>query len=581
MTDPDRYEAPLSDWSLRPWILASLFAIAGLVIHLSTDGYEGDPWRMAIAALAFFGTAAFAFTIGEDRLKAPAIFAIIVGLAMGGLAYRVADAGERYPDAPFWFAAGVLAVALAIPLFQAGFHRLRWQTSYPETHYHVWTDAISVAGAMAFVGLSWATLALLNGLFQLLGIELIERLMEEGWFGWMFSGAAFGAALGVLRNQLKILGTLQNVVLLVLSILAVPLAVALLIFLVLLIASGGQALWDSTDNATPILLACAAGSFVLVNAIVRDTDENASKSKVLRWAGLALAFGIFPLTVFAAVSMGIRVGQHGLAPERIWALIAIAVAVAYGLAYWVSLGRGRLKAWADYVRRANLHLAVGVCAVALILALPLFNFGALSASNQLSRLASGDVSAEDFDYDALRWDFGDAGREALAGLAQSDNTQIAQLARTAQARDSRPWIGRIDTPQERDERREEIAANLRVDFDDPALEEGLRRELAIQPWHCNDPCVAILLGPDSDDPARQDVAVIEHTGFERFSILPVQLSDSSEPASLPADPVITEVEPIPDTDRPDPVTANSQVEVREWTGRQIYVDGKPVGQPFE
>lgn len=580
MTDPQTFEAPLSDWPLRPWILASLFAIAGLVIHLVTDSYEDDPWRMAIAALAFFGAAAFAFTVGEDRLKAPAIFAVIVGLAMGGLAFRVADAGERYPDAPFWFAAGVLAVALAIPLFQAGFHRLRWQTSYPETHYHVWTDAISVAGAMAFVGLSWATLALLNGLFQLLGIELIERLMEEGWFGWMFSGAAFGAALGVLRNQLKILGTLQNVVLLVLSILAVPLAVALLIFLVLLIASGGQALWDSTDNATPILLACAAGSFVLVNAIVRDTDDNASKSKVLRWAGLALAFGIFPLTVFAAISMGIRVGQHGLAPERIWALIAIAVAVAYGLAYWVSLGRGRLQAWADYVRRANLHLAVGVCAVALILALPLFNFGALSANNQLSRLASGDVSAEDFDYDALRWDFGDAGREALAELAASDNTHVAQLAKAAQVREARPWGRRIDTPREREERRDELAETLRVDFDNPALEEGLRRELEREPWHCDRPCVAIALGADPDDPDKQRVAVVEHRNVDFYSILPISDDMPAEPIDPDEDSLPGAVEVGAD-DRADPVTADSQVEVREWTGQQIYVDGKPVGRPFQ
>ncbi|MEZ5749716.1 MAG: hypothetical protein R3D83_07520 [Caenibius sp.] len=38
--------------------------------------------------------------------------------------------------------------------------------------------------------------------------------------------------------------------------------------------------------------------------------------------------------LFAAVSMGLRIEQHRLSPERIWALIAIAVAVATGLPDW-------------------------------------------------------------------------------------------------------------------------------------------------------------------------------------------------------------------------------------------------------
>ena len=78
------------------------------------------------------------------------------------------------------------------------------------------------------------------------------------------------------------------------------------------------------------------------------------------------------------------------------------------------------------LRKANLNLAVGVSALALFLALPILDFGAISASNQLSRLKSGAVSAEDFDYYALRWDFGDAGREALAGLTESDNPEVAK-----------------------------------------------------------------------------------------------------------------------------------------------------------
>ena len=108
--------------------------------------------------------------------------------------------------------------------------------------------------------------------------------MGEGWFGWAFSGAAFGAALGVLRNQLKILGTLQAVAMTVLSILAVPLALGLVLFLVAMAISGPEVLWQATRSATPILLLCAAGAWVLANAILRDSDHEMSGNRVLRWS---------------------------------------------------------------------------------------------------------------------------------------------------------------------------------------------------------------------------------------------------------------------------------------------------------
>ena len=218
-----------SDWPLRPWALAALLGLAGLGIHLIGEWGSDSwvPWRAALSAAVAFGALAFAFTLDRDRWKQPLAFAAIVALVMAGIAWRVASAGDHHADEPFWLAAGVVAIALALPLFQAGFHRLRWRTPYRQTHFHVWTDAISAGGAVAFTGLSWLLLILLSTLFSAIEIDLLKDLVNEEWFGWTFSGAAFGAALGVLRNQLNIIGTLQSVVMLVFSIIAVPLAIAL------------------------------------------------------------------------------------------------------------------------------------------------------------------------------------------------------------------------------------------------------------------------------------------------------------------------------------------------------------------
>ncbi|MBO6769356.1 MAG: DUF4153 domain-containing protein [Erythrobacter sp.] len=559
---------PHSDWPLRPWLLAALLGLAGLGVHFAAEwnSDEWAPWRAALTAALAFGPLAFAFTLDRHRWQAPLAFAAIVALVMAGIAWRVANAGESHADAPFWFAAGVVSIALALPLFQAGFHKRRWRTPYDETHFHVWTDSISVAGALAFVGVSWLLLFLLAALFSAIDIDLLEDLIERGWFGWSFSGAAFGAALGVLRNQLKIIGTLQSVVMLVFSIIAVPLAVALAIFLLAVLASGISVLWNATESPTPLLLSVAVASFVLVNAVVRNGDAEASENRILRWAALVLVLAIFPLALLAAVSTGTRIAEYGLSPERIWGVIAVAVAVTYGLAYFLAPIRGRMAGWMKRVRRANMHFAAGICVLAFILALPLFDFGAISARNQIARLESGKVAVDEFDFAALRWDFGDAGREALARLTDSNDPEIAKIARETQTQDSRPY---------RDTNRDERLANIRFEFEDEALRDHVRGSVRGNGWYCDKPCVALDLGAGED--GRRKVAMVEGGNVRKLSFDLGEAVDDS-PAGAAAMEVVLAVEAVEAT--PDQ-TADSEIEIREWTGRRIYIDGKPAGDPFE
>ncbi|MGX7925340.1 DUF4153 domain-containing protein [Tsuneonella sp. HG094] len=543
------------EWPLRPWILGAIGAVAGFLIY-SIGGGDGPGttvgWQAAATALFFFGPLAFGFTAERDDWRGPLAFAVLVGVVMAGLAWRAVGAGESIADPQYGFLAGVIATGLALPLFQAGFHRTRLATPYRAVHHHVWSDAICAGGSLVFLGASWLLLVLLSELFRLLRIDLLHDLIDDGWFGWTWSCAAFAAALGVLRNEIGILSTLKRVVMTVLSILAVPLAAGLALFLVAMVLSGPEVLWQATRSATPILLLCAAGAWVLANAIVRDDDAEMSGNRVLRGAGLALALVVLPLTVFAAVSLGTRIAQHGLSPERLWGLIAIGVATAYGLAWFVAVVRGwKGGKWRENVRRANLHLAVAICGIALILALPIFDFGAISARSQLARLGDGRVSADDFDYAALRWDFGDAGRRALARLAKSGNPVIARAAAEARAQTVRVWPG-SPKPSEID---------LRVQPADPALERMVRDWLRQNPWACSETCVAIDLGAAPDGKRR--VAIVNGPGYQE--------------AVLPSDGRPVEVAPTSDvTLRPD-----SKVEVQTLPRRYITVDGVPIGQPLD
>lgn len=543
-------------WAERPWLLAGLLGAAGLLIHLVGGGEGIDTaigWRAAVTAFLFFGGLAFAFTLERTTWKAPLLFAVIVGAVMAGLAWRAVSAGERVAGEEFGFLAGVIATGLALPLYQAGFHRTRWATSYRSIHGHVWSDAIAAAGSLAFVGASWLMLLLLSELFMLLRISLLSDLIDQGWFGWTWSGAAFGAALGVLRNEGAIIGTLRRVVMTVLSLLAVPLAAGLALFLAAMLVSGPEVLWAATRSATPVLLTCAAGAWVLANAILRDEDGAMSANRVLRAAGLVLVLSVFPLTLFAAISMGTRVAQHGLSPERLWGLVAIAVAVAYGVAWLVAVVRGRKGgAWRERARRANLHLAVMISAVALFLALPILDFGAISARQQLARLERGAVSVADFDYTALRWDFGAAGRAALRKIEASGTPEAARLAGEARRQTVRPYpSGPVRS------------YTLRLQPENAALEPLVRRYLRSNPWACDSYCVALDLGPAPG--GRRRVGIVSGSTLTQTSLSPDPAAP--EPAFPARD--------VPQL-RPD-----SRVEIRSIARRYVVVDGKPFEQPID
>lgn len=545
----------IEDWPLRPWLLAGLLGLAGLLVDALIGGSLASdvPWRAGIASATGFGALALAFTLNLRRPVGAGAFSALIALVLGLIAWHITRTDARIAGMEYSFAAAVFFAGLALPLFQAGFHRKRFKTDYADTHFHVWSDAISGAGALAFVGLSWIMLYLLDSLFELIGIAIIGEIMDEGWFGWTWSGAAFGAALGVIRNNLRIIGALQNVVMLVFALLAVPLALALLVFLAALLASGGTALWKATDSATPVLLSCAAGSFVLLNAIIRNSDEERSKNPIMLIAAAVLAAGLLPLTLFAAVSTGLRIEQHGLSPERIWAVIAVAVACAYGIATFVAMARGRLAGWSDALRDANMKMAAGACVLALVLAMPFWDFGAVSAKNQIARLDRGDVTAKDFDFTALRWDFGEAGRAALTALTKREG-DVGTMAAAAKAQDYEPDRWAInDEP-----------AKFHVQGGDAAIATALATYFAADSYACRHYCIAVDQGRDAQ--GRRLILLVQQYDQEWLFL---------EPSGA-----VVEVDMPAARDAPGKIGPESVIDIRSVTRKYIVIDGTLTTRPL-
>lgn len=453
-TDSPRVSARLDDsdppWPLRPWIMAAICAAAGLAFHLLIDHHYEDAlahWRSALAAGIAAATVVFVLGVELRRWHWALGFALIWGVILGLIAWRTAayNIQGNPVEWPFW--SGILAVLVATPLFQTRrdvapdwrFWKL-WTMPYERLHSHAWTDAVIGAASLAFVGITFLLTVLIGQMFKLIGINLIFDLLSDEWFGWMLAGAAFGGAVGLLRERDKLVSTLQRLVMIVLAVLAPVLAVALVLFLLSLAGTGLQKLWDSGFSTAAVMMGVAAFAVLLANAVIGNGGDERATNPALRWAPPVLAVAVLPLAGIAYYSMHLRVIQYGWTPERIWGVIAAAIALAYGLAGIWAVVKGR-RDFDDWLRPLQQKLAIGLALLALFLALPILDFGAISTRDQLARLKSGATPVEKFDWAAMAYDFGPSGRAALAELARSPQKVRADAAKAALAAKNRWDLG--------------------------------------------------------------------------------------------------------------------------------------------
>lgn len=584
------------DWRVRPLLTAAIGLVAALIVQqLTVRNYALIPVvypstaRIALAmAVGVAGILAI-FTI--ERLRP--IWAIGFALACGTVAGLILWwSGPAQPNGN-WFwdwrtACLFLAIAIAAPLFQTARDAGAARFDYREVHGHAWTNVVLWAAGCVFTGIAFALALLLSALFQLIGIRVLEQLLRHDWATAMLFGAAFGGAVGLLRERDGVVRTLQRVVTAILSVLAPVLAVGLVLFLASLPFTGLSALWDATRSTTPILLSCVIGALILANAVIGDEDAPIPTNPVLRWSAMALGAVMLPLAIVAANAAGLRIDQYGFTPDRLWGLTFVVVACAYGLAYLVALRRWR-AGWAGAVRHANLRLAFALMGLAALLATPLVSFNAISTRDQVARLESGRVQPDEFDWGALGFDFGAPGRAAVERLSRSSSPQVAALARTTLAAKNR-WDLYDAGPQAR--RRDTLDSRLRI-LPRAAIMPPTLRDAVSGSDACDrsdtDRCTLLWTPGEGEAFAVRDACIRELANAPNTPIVE-RLADRDCPVTRLRETagVWARVEQ-PAAVRRDASTGaaivaglnSGQVEVRPVTRRQLFIGGKPVGEAFE
>ena len=583
-----------ASWAMRPLILGGIGLAAGFVVHLIIGaGFHNNLSTMQASSATGVVLAAglTGFTLERRLWWWSLLFA--VGLALvGALVVAWNGTPEDWSVGEGWrMISLLLAVAVAAPLFQAARDEGTRRFPYQSVHDHAWTNVVLWCACWVFVAIVFALAWLLALLFDLIKIDFLKELLEKDWFWRSLIGLAFGAALGLLREHDGVVRLLQRVVAMVLAVLAPVLAVGLVLFMLALPFTGLNALWEATKSTTPILLFCVVGALILANAVIGNAPDQERRFPLLRYGAMGLAAVMLPLAVLAAVAIGLRIGQYGFTPERLWAVVFVALACLWGAAYLVALVLGRLD-WAARVRPMNLVLAFLVCGVALVLATPIVTFNAISTRDQLARLESGKVTPEQFDWRALAFDFGAPGRAALKKLQTSANPAIKTRANEV-AKAERRWD--VKDTSEETRKRTEVAANTRTLQPGRALPGGLLDAIG-ESYNCTrqEKCGVLLT-------SETEALVFTDSCFAAPGPAPTPSATAGGKGPLP--PLLRfgcrngdryHLEDGRWKQGPAPRAATEEdlktiaagyaarnVEIREVPRRQVYVGGVPVGDPFE
>ncbi|WP_313005631.1 DUF4153 domain-containing protein [Brevundimonas sp.] len=434
-------------------LLYLLYRSGALHDALSWPATQPPLFGALVLAVAFTPVMLLA-GVGRLSVKALAIWGAVAAVVLAMLGWH--DAAQQVRDyfyppylrfPVFAFAATALFIAhhLIVPAVAAR----RWIADFDDYFDTAWKAGVQLVLSLGFTGAFWLLLFLGSALFQVIGLEFLSDLIGQEWFSIPVTCLVFATAVQLTDVRAGLIRGVRTVALMLLSWLLLVITVLVAGFLIALPFTGLDGLWK-TGSATALVLSAAAALIILINTAYQDGREDNLPPVVLRVAVRVAAVLLTPLILIAVWGLSLRIGQHGLTPDRIIASACALVGVVYATGYgWAALSPFWKKtAWMKPLERTNVAAAVLTVGVILALFSPLLDPARLSVGDQVARLKRGAVTAAEFDYGFLKWDAGRTGQRALAELARSSNADIAARAKRAQASTSRYDDDQVTPPSQ-------------------------------------------------------------------------------------------------------------------------------------
>jgi Domain of unknown function (DUF4153) len=397
------------------WSLALTGALGGIafwaLIEVVDGGWIEDRLAMMLGTLVVTGFGAALAMAGPIGLLQAAIrglgLGVVTALLVGLVSLRYANPDDIFNTAMPALATTIVA-ALPVPFLIAQ-ARPGW-SDYPALFLEAWSIVVRYAAALAFTGLVWLVIYLSDEVLQIVGVTLIGDLLDYNIVPLVVTGFVLGLGMAVVHELADLLSPY-----LVLRLFRLLLPVVLGVMLVFLVALPFRGLDGLFQDLSPalLLLAMVAGGVSLVSIAIDRSNDQAAASPVLRRSAQGMALVLPVLAGLALWALGLRVGQHGWTPERLFLALTGLIGLGYGLVYAVAVVRG--PGWMQRIRRGNLWMAVAGLGAAVLWLTPILNAEAISARNQLARFEAGKTPVAELDVRALEL-WGKPGEAVIAKL---------------------------------------------------------------------------------------------------------------------------------------------------------------------
>jgi hypothetical protein len=418
----------------------------GLALYLLFSAFDLKSWPATepllfapLAIVALFVPLLVSQALGNMRLRTLLVWAVAATVLLAGLAWY--DVWHLWPGNPphGLFPPGIVPTAhtificglflfMAHALVSCGDADRRIVARYTTLFDLAWKLGVQLAIIVAFTAAFWIMLGLGIALFEMIKLHGFGRFIAHPWVWIPLTTIAAGAAIHITDTRASLVRGVRTLALTLLGWLLPVIALIAFAFLISLVFTGLEPLWQ-TRSATLLLLAAAAALIIHINAAYQDGDVEHRPPHILRVAGTLGAVLLIFIVWIAAYALWLRVDQYGWSVDRIYSAACVLVGGMFAVGYLIAaLLPGY---WLKLIERWNVYGTFVFLAVLFALSTPIADPMRLSVADQTARLESGAVKPTSFDYAYLRWHGGRFGHEALAALMASKDSDIREAASIA------------------------------------------------------------------------------------------------------------------------------------------------------
>lgn len=357
-------------------------------------------------------------TQGIDRLpawlrRATTVTYLVVYAALGAYAAWASGAtGRETGLEPANVLAAIVLGFVSLSLL-CGFDVDVRRWNYARLFNYTWRNGILLVTAAAMTGVAWLVLFAGASLMALIGVKEIKDLIAEPAFVFPVTSLVFAAAFSLGLARAAMADSIRRFWLSISSWL-LPLVLFFSVLWAVAVPFTGLDPLFKTKSAALIMLWFAALAVKFSNCAYQDGEVLSPYPSWLGRATQAAWLSLLPVVAIAWWALGLRVAQHGLSEQRLWAGLVATIAAIYAAGY--SLSWLRTDRWMSYIARTNIVAAIALCLGLLGFLTPLADIQRLAVSFHIQHVAAANGAIEP-DWKYLRWRSGRFGREALQGIA--------------------------------------------------------------------------------------------------------------------------------------------------------------------